>query len=242
MPYKLTPDDLMTPIDETPAIRAARNPDPAFLDAILAHYRKKAANLADIPHSEQTASEQLSPDAAVSGPICGIYEFPLTAADLRSSNFARIRSLSWIRSSTNDKPDSAGHKGKLISIRINEGEKELGSNSFYGFEDPPLMPIALGKIENPLPLPYERGLCQEGEHCPYNHDGDLRGTTILRGNSSIIPPVFQTSPVAGARHMSSLKSSECSQTAVIGSALIPLWLSTMGFECMLSCDREAQSP
>ncbi|BCR90082.1 uncharacterized protein ACHE_51280A [Aspergillus chevalieri] len=64
MPYKLTPDGLMTHIDKTSAIRAARNPGPAFLDAILADYRKKAANLADKPHSEQTASGQLSPDAA----------------------------------------------------------------------------------------------------------------------------------------------------------------------------------
>lgn len=45
MAYEIIPDDLITHVDGTPAICAARNPDPAVLEALLTHYREKTTNL-----------------------------------------------------------------------------------------------------------------------------------------------------------------------------------------------------
>lgn len=54
MAYQLTIDDLEpTQADETPPIRAARNPNPAVLDALLSYYRERASRLVDLPRSEQ---------------------------------------------------------------------------------------------------------------------------------------------------------------------------------------------
>ena len=49
MAYEIIPDNLMTQVDGPPAIRAARNPDPAVLEALLTHYHEKTTNLQGIP-------------------------------------------------------------------------------------------------------------------------------------------------------------------------------------------------
>ncbi|KAF7154936.1 hypothetical protein CNMCM5623_003194 [Aspergillus felis] len=78
MSYQLTPDDLdNSRDDEPPAIRAAKNPNPAVLQALLAYYNEISH---DAPTLQRHNLERYSPNASVSGAIWGIYETPLTAA------------------------------------------------------------------------------------------------------------------------------------------------------------------
>lgn len=81
--YRLTVDDLDTGVEgETPAIRAARNPDPAVLAAVLDYYAAGSARNAQrpLPRAEFARLAQCSPNASVCGAITGAYESPLTAA------------------------------------------------------------------------------------------------------------------------------------------------------------------
>ncbi|GIK05630.1 hypothetical protein Aspvir_009743 [Aspergillus viridinutans] len=79
MSYQLTPDDIdNSRDDEPPASRAAKNPNPAVLQALLAYYNEICQ---DAPTNLRRHNlERYSPNASVSGAIWGIYETPLTAA------------------------------------------------------------------------------------------------------------------------------------------------------------------
>lgn len=93
--YQLTIDDLDTSIEgDTPTIRAARNPIPSVLEALLAHYASESARNAQqpLPRREFKSLQQCSPDASVCGAITGAYESPLTAA-IRANLPANLSAL-----------------------------------------------------------------------------------------------------------------------------------------------------
>ncbi|KAL4898481.1 hypothetical protein BDV59DRAFT_197385 [Aspergillus ambiguus] len=69
MSYQLTPDDLNTPDGITPAIQAARNPNPAVLRVLLDYYLTELPHVAHIPRRDSVGFETCSPNADVSGAI-----------------------------------------------------------------------------------------------------------------------------------------------------------------------------
>ncbi|KAK9646495.1 hypothetical protein HCH54_005235 [Aspergillus fumigatus] len=92
MSYQLTPDDLDTSFETPPAIRAARNPNPAVLQALLDYYRSELPHVAHLAPRDRGGLEQCSPNADITGAIDGIYESPLTAA-IRADLPDNVRAL-----------------------------------------------------------------------------------------------------------------------------------------------------
>ncbi|KAL5363195.1 ankyrin repeat-containing domain protein [Aspergillus floccosus] len=90
--YQLTPDDLDTSTDVPPAIRAARNPNPAVLQALLNYYLSELPHVAHLAPRDRGGLEQCSPNADISGAIDCIYESPLTAA-IRAGLPDNVRAL-----------------------------------------------------------------------------------------------------------------------------------------------------
>lgn len=81
MPYKLTREDVAWGIEESAAIRAAGNSNPAVLHALLDYHKRTLRELAGC-----------SPNANVSGSNMGTYESPLTAA-IRVNSPEKVRML-----------------------------------------------------------------------------------------------------------------------------------------------------
>ncbi|KAJ5795161.1 hypothetical protein N7457_001760 [Penicillium paradoxum] len=81
MSYKLTRSDVLGDNEETAAIRAASNPNPAVLRALLDYHRRKLREL-----------KGCSPNANVGGGGMSIYESPLTAA-IRANSSENVRLL-----------------------------------------------------------------------------------------------------------------------------------------------------
>ncbi|KAJ6044262.1 uncharacterized protein N7446_002459 [Penicillium canescens] len=81
MSYKLTREDVTWGVEESAAIRAAGNPNPAVLRALLDYHKRKLRELAGC-----------SPNANISGGNMGTYESPLTAA-IRVNSSENVRTL-----------------------------------------------------------------------------------------------------------------------------------------------------
>ncbi|KAJ5951268.1 uncharacterized protein N7479_009681 [Penicillium vulpinum] len=81
MSYKLTREDVTWGVEESAAIRAAGNPNPAVLRALLDYHKRKIRELAGC-----------SPNANISGSNMGTYESPLTAA-IRVNSADNVRML-----------------------------------------------------------------------------------------------------------------------------------------------------
>ncbi|OQE34399.1 hypothetical protein PENCOP_c018G08623 [Penicillium coprophilum] len=79
--YKLTREDVTWVSEESAAIRAAANPNPAVLRALLNYHKRKLRELAGC-----------SPNANISGGNTGTYESPLTAA-IRVNSSENVREL-----------------------------------------------------------------------------------------------------------------------------------------------------
>lgn len=78
MSYRLTYDDLDGSDENSPSIRAAGNPNPAVLDALLKHYFR---HLETVPAGRVDPTlEVWGPNANSMGAEYGTYETPLTAA------------------------------------------------------------------------------------------------------------------------------------------------------------------
>jgi hypothetical protein len=78
MSYQLTIDDLLGTDEDPASIRAARNSNPAVLEALLNHY---FTHLQSVPAGRVDPTlEGWSPNANSIGAIYGTYESPLTAA------------------------------------------------------------------------------------------------------------------------------------------------------------------
>lgn len=90
--YQLTPHDLDTYNDDPPAIRAARNPNPAVLQALLDYYLSELPHVAHLARRDRGGFEQCSPNADISGAIDCVYESPLTAA-IRAGLPGNVRAL-----------------------------------------------------------------------------------------------------------------------------------------------------
>lgn len=86
MPYKLTREDVAWGIEESAAIRAAGNSNPAVLHAILDYHKRTLRELAGC-----------SPNANVSGNNMGTYESPLTAAIRVNHRKSSDASGQWCR-------------------------------------------------------------------------------------------------------------------------------------------------
>ncbi|PIG82341.1 hypothetical protein AARAC_000160 [Aspergillus arachidicola] len=81
MAYELTKDDLDCEAEWNPApVRAAGNPNPAVLEALMNYYRKGLSRWNEMSADERKLWEQYSPNNVICGAIWGDYESPLTAA------------------------------------------------------------------------------------------------------------------------------------------------------------------
>lgn len=80
MAYHLNNDDLEHLEWDTAPVRAARNPNPAVLAAVMAFYYDKLSHWDELSKEDQNHFKYLAPNAGVSGAIWGNYESPLTAA------------------------------------------------------------------------------------------------------------------------------------------------------------------
>ncbi|KDR68412.1 hypothetical protein GALMADRAFT_257111 [Galerina marginata CBS 339.88] len=80
--YELTEEDLHEMEDDLPCIRAARNPNPAVLSAILAEGARREAQVpVNTPRRARTHFlDPFSPNAYIAGSIYGIYTSPLVEA------------------------------------------------------------------------------------------------------------------------------------------------------------------
>lgn len=81
MSYKLTREDVTWDVERSAAIRAAGNPNPAVLRALLDYHQRKLRELAGC-----------SPNANINGGNMGTYESPLTAA-IRVNSPENVRML-----------------------------------------------------------------------------------------------------------------------------------------------------
>jgi hypothetical protein len=81
MSYKLIRENVTWVAEESAAIRAASNPNPAILRALLNYHERKLRELAGC-----------SPNANVNGGNMGTYESPLTAA-IRVNSSENVRML-----------------------------------------------------------------------------------------------------------------------------------------------------
>ena len=93
--YQLTDRDLDNDTDgENPTIRAARNPNPAVLEALLVCCAAETARHAsqERPLRDRRALEACSPNSTVCGAVYGVYESPLTAA-IRANLPENVRTL-----------------------------------------------------------------------------------------------------------------------------------------------------
>ncbi|PKY04609.1 hypothetical protein P168DRAFT_235468 [Aspergillus campestris IBT 28561] len=90
--YQLTPDDLDISTEITPAIRAAQNPNPAVLQALLDYYTSELPHVAHLAPRDRGGLEQCSPNADITGAIDCVYESPLTAA-IRADLPDNVRAL-----------------------------------------------------------------------------------------------------------------------------------------------------
>jgi hypothetical protein len=78
--YNLTIEDLDDSCDDdTPIIRAAAKPNPAILEALLAHHAKASAK-ENLSYRERTQLERLGPSATVCGTACNIFVSPIKSA------------------------------------------------------------------------------------------------------------------------------------------------------------------
>ena len=90
MAYQLTDKDLRGTFEDSATIVAARNPNPAVLEALLKHY---FTNLESVPAGcVDPTLEIWSPNANSMGAIYGTYESPLTAA-IRANVPENVREL-----------------------------------------------------------------------------------------------------------------------------------------------------
>ncbi|KAH8433887.1 uncharacterized protein LDX57_011523 [Aspergillus melleus] len=80
MAYHLTNDDLEYLEWDTAPVRAARNPNPAVLEALMAFYQDRLSHWDELSEEDQYELQFLAPNMDVSGAIWGNYESPLTAA------------------------------------------------------------------------------------------------------------------------------------------------------------------
>jgi hypothetical protein len=90
--YELTPDDLDTATEIPPAIRAARNPNPVVLLALLDCYGYELSHVAHLAPRDRGGLERCSPNANITGAIDCVYESPLTAA-IRAGLPDNVRAL-----------------------------------------------------------------------------------------------------------------------------------------------------
>lgn len=81
MAYQLTEDDLDTQKEWGSApVRAARNPNPAVLQALMAYYQEGLSRWEQLSQRERKFLQYYGPNEGVCGAIWGTYESPLTAA------------------------------------------------------------------------------------------------------------------------------------------------------------------
>ena len=81
MTYQLTEDDLDTQMEWGSApVRAAGNPNPAVLQALMAYYQEGLNRWDQLSQSDRKFLQYYGPNADVCGAIWGNYESPLTAA------------------------------------------------------------------------------------------------------------------------------------------------------------------
>ena len=81
MAYQLTEDDLDVDREwDSAPVRAARNPNPAVLEALMAYYQEGCSRWNQLSEKKRQVLQYYGPNEGVSGALWGTYESPLTAA------------------------------------------------------------------------------------------------------------------------------------------------------------------
>lgn len=130
MAYQLTEDDLDVDSEwDSAPVRAARNPNPAVLEALITYYQEGRSRWDQLSKRERRVLQYYGPNEGVSGALWGTFESPLTAA-IRAKLTCNVN---FLLASGADCNGISAHDLSDYSVRFMRGrDSSIDVSSFAG--------------------------------------------------------------------------------------------------------------